>query len=72
FHATESYVGLRIPVPDATDYRIVLASDAERFSGPGLTDEAAAMPLQSVPMYGREHSIQIYLPSRTAIVLAPV
>lgn len=72
FHATESYVGLRIPVPDATDYRIVLNTDAARFSGPGLIDESAAVPLQRVPMYGRDQSVQIYLPSRTAVVLAPV
>ena len=29
-------------------------------------------PKQDVPMYGRKQSIQIYLPSRTAQVLAPV
>ena len=29
-------------------------------------------PVQSVPMYGRGQSIQMYLPARSAQVLAPV
>jgi hypothetical protein len=28
-------------------------------------------PLQTIPMYGRDQSVQIYLPSRSAQVLAP-
>ena len=72
FHTHESFVGLRIPVPDAKDYRIILSSDATRFSGPGLVEEGAVMPRQAVPMYGRNQSVQLYLPSRTAVVLAPV
>ena len=71
FHPTESYPDLRIPVPDRADYRAVLNSDATRFSGPGLTQEGSHHPFQKVPMYGREQSIQLYLPPRTAIVLAP-
>jgi 1,4-alpha-glucan branching enzyme len=35
-HPTESYAGLRIPVPDAADYRVVLNSDASEFEGFGL------------------------------------
>ena len=72
FHATESYTDLRIPVPDPRDYKCVLASDAARFSGPGLTREGSHHPWQKVPMYSRQQSIQIYLPSRTALVFAPV
>lgn len=72
FHASESYTDLRIPVPDARDYTCVLASDAARFSGPGLTQEGSHHPWQKVPMYSRQQSIQIYLPSRTALVFAPV
>jgi 1,4-alpha-glucan branching enzyme len=71
FHATESYTDLRIPVPDQRDYKLILNSDAKRFSGPGLTQEGSHHPWQKTPMYGREQSIQIYLPSRTALVFAP-
>src|SRR4029079_6434422 len=44
FHTTESYDGLRIPVPDAVDYACILNTDAKRFSGPGLTQEGSVHP----------------------------
>jgi 1,4-alpha-glucan branching enzyme len=72
FHATESFTGLRVPVPDACDYQLVLTSDARRFAGPGLVKEDMIYPWQHVPMYGRNQSIQIYIPARSAQVLAPV
>ena len=72
FHPFTSYADLRIPVPDHSDYRAILNSDSKRFSGPGLAQEGSFHPLQDVPMYGREQSILAYLPSRTAIVFAPV
>jgi len=72
FHASQSYDGLRIPVPDACDYRVVLDSDAPRFEGFGRSGEDVRFPLQHVAMYGRAQSVQIYLPSRSALVLAPI
>ena len=71
FHPTESYTDLRIPVPDRSDYKLVLNTDAQKFSGPGLVQEGGRYPRQNVPMYGRDQTVQIYLPSRTALVLAP-
>ncbi len=72
-HATESYAGLRIPVPDAEDYQIVLNTDDGAFAGAGRGDTSGegTYPIQSAPMYGRGQSVQIYLPSRSAQVLAP-
>jgi len=72
FHATESYTGLRIPVPDATDYFLLLSTEAKRFGGPGLVEENMVYPWQHVPMYQRNQSVQIYLPARSAQVLVPV
>jgi 1,4-alpha-glucan branching enzyme len=72
FHPHESFTDLRIPVPDPRNYKSILNSDAARFSGPGLTQEGSVHPFQKVPMYGRAQTIQIYLPSRTALVFAPV
>jgi 1,4-alpha-glucan branching enzyme len=72
FHPTESYVGLRIPVPDARDYRVVLNTDSPQFEGHARVPEFAMYPKQSVGMYGRGQSVQLYLPSRTAQVLAPL
>jgi 1,4-alpha-glucan branching enzyme len=72
FHPSESYTGLRIPVPDPKDYKIILNTDQKQFEGPGLVQEGQVYPRQDVPMYGRNQSIQIYLPSRSAQVLAPM
>ena len=71
FHPTQSYADLRIPVPDAADYRVVLDTDAPEFGGTGRGAAGAIYPQQTVPMYGRSQSLQIYLPSRSAQVLTP-
>jgi 1,4-alpha-glucan branching enzyme len=71
FHPTESYADLRIPVPDPADYRLVLDTDRARFEGFGRLAEEVTYPRQDVSMYGREQSVQIYIPSRSAQVLAP-
>ena len=57
---------------DPRDYKVVLNTDSKLFSGPGLVAEGQVYPRQEVPMYGRRQSVQIYLPSRSAQVLAPV
>jgi 1,4-alpha-glucan branching enzyme len=72
FHPTESYVGLRIPVPDPRDYKVVLDTDQKEFEGFGRLDPNVVHHKEDVPMYGRSQSIRIYLPNRTALVLAPV
>jgi 1,4-alpha-glucan branching enzyme len=73
-HVQESYADLRIPVPDAENYRVLLNSDDWAFAGAGRGDESGKglYPLQQVAMYGRDQSVQIYLPSRSIQVLAPV
>lgn len=71
-HPTESYNGLRIPVPDPQDYRVVLNTDAKEFGGQGLVYPEIVYPKQNVPMYGRAQSIQLYLPARSAQVLMPI
>jgi 1,4-alpha-glucan branching enzyme len=72
FHPTESQTGLRIPVPEPRDYQLLMTTDAKRFAGPGLVQEEMIYPWQHVPMYGRNQSIQIYIPARSAQVLFPV
>jgi 1,4-alpha-glucan branching enzyme len=72
FHATESYFGLRIPAPDATDYRVVLDTDATEYGGFGALATPQNYPWQDVALYGRAQSLMIYLPARSAQVLAPV
>ena len=63
FHPSESYSGLRIPVPDRADYKLVLNTDAARFSGPGLVDETSTYPWQDVPMYGRSRAFRCICPA---------
>jgi 1,4-alpha-glucan branching enzyme len=71
FHATESYADLRLPVPDPAHYKLVLNSDDARFDGFGRVAEKMSYPWERGGYHGREQSIRIYLPSRSAQVLAP-
>jgi 1,4-alpha-glucan branching enzyme len=71
FHVSESYTDLRIPVPDPENYRLILSSDDRSYAGTGNAPNGTLYPLQNVPMYGRNQSIQIYLPARSAQVLLP-
>jgi 1,4-alpha-glucan branching enzyme len=71
FHPTNSYSDLRIPVPDPRDYQPILNTDDARFGGPGLCDPNVTYYQQNTGYAGRAQSVQIYLPSRSAQVLAP-
>ncbi len=71
FHPQASYTDYRFGVPDPADYRVVLNTDDEPFGGFGRVPGGQVYPMQRVPCYGREQSIQLYMPSRTAQVLAP-
>jgi len=71
FHPTRSYPDLQVPVPDPADYHSVLDTDEARFEGFGRVATGMAYPRQAVPAHGRNQSIRIYLPNRTAQVLAP-
>ncbi|HEX8914525.1 MAG TPA: alpha-amylase family glycosyl hydrolase [Humisphaera sp.] len=72
FHPTESYTDLRVPVPDPADYRLVLDTDDGAFGGFARVAADVTYIRQDVPMYTRGQSVQVYLPARTAQVLAPV
>jgi 1,4-alpha-glucan branching enzyme len=71
FHPTRSYEGRFIPVPDACDYVHVLDSDAGAFEGFGRIAEGQKYVYKNAPIAGRAQSVQIYLPSRTALVIKP-
>ena len=72
FHPTNSYTDLRIPVPDPNDYQMILNTDNKDFAGHGLVEENQRFVWQPIPTHGRKQSIQVYVPARSAIVLAPV
>ncbi len=72
FHPTESYSDLRLPVPDASDYDLILSTDEQRFGGFGNVSTPQRYVVQNTPMYGRNQTVQVYLPSRSALVMRPV
>lgn len=72
FHTRSSYPDYRIGVPDARDYQIILNTDDFWFGGHGIVQTGQSYPWQEVAEHGRGQSIQIYVPARTAQVLAPV
>ena len=69
-HPTRSFDGYRLPVPDPADYRPVLDSDDWQFGGQGRTARDVTYARQ-YGYGGRAQSVQLYLPSRTAQVIAP-
>ncbi len=71
FHTTQSYPDYRLGVPDAADYRLVLNTDDFWFGGHGIVATGQPYPCQPVPADGRSQSIQVYIPARSAQVLAP-
>ncbi len=71
FHQENSYADFRVGVPDPTDYEIILNTDDFWFGGHGIVGRKQRYPRQKVPCDGREQSVQLYLPARSAQVLAP-
>jgi 1,4-alpha-glucan branching enzyme len=71
-HPTRSHTDWRIPVPDGVNYQTILNTDNKRFEGPGLCEIDQVYPVQKKPWDGREQSLQVYVPARSAQVLAPV
>ena len=71
FHPTQSYPDLRVPVPDPADYRLLLDTDDGQFEGFARVAGGITYPRQNTPWQGRQQSVNIYLPNRSAQVLAP-
>jgi 1,4-alpha-glucan branching enzyme len=71
-HPQVSYPDLRIPAAEAADYEVILSTDAAIYGGTDALQEGTRYPWQPVPMYGKDQSIQIYLPARSAQVLRSI
>jgi 1,4-alpha-glucan branching enzyme len=71
FHPSRSYEGRFIPVPDARDYVHVMDTDASAFEGFDRVQAGQRYVYQAVQYAGRAQRLQIYLPSRTALVIKP-
>jgi 1,4-alpha-glucan branching enzyme len=73
FHPETSFTDYALPVGQAGDYRMILNTDDGSFGGhdrlvPGQSHTALAAPEAG----GADRQVRLYLPSRCALVLAPV
>jgi 1,4-alpha-glucan branching enzyme len=71
FHPHNSHPGYRFGVPEFRNYRLALDTDDPAFGGHGAIVPGQVYPRQQVAWDHRGQSVQVYLPARTALVLAP-
>jgi 1,4-alpha-glucan branching enzyme len=71
FHAHHSYPDLRVGIPAGGDQRLVLTTDDPPFGGHGAVHAGQVHPWQAVPWDHQLQSVQVYVPARAAVVLAP-
>lgn len=69
FHPTQSFADYRIGVSRPGKYRIALSSDRADFGGFDRIDEKTEIFSQEQGWHGLPYSIQVYIPSRVALVL---
>ncbi|KDN51339.1 glycoside hydrolase family 13 protein [Tilletiaria anomala UBC 951] len=69
FHATNSYTDYRIGTAWPGEYSIALDSDEARFGGHARVDHSTKFFSSPMEWNGRPNFLQVYLPTRTAIVL---
>ncbi len=72
FHPSESFQELRIPLPIPEDYVLVLSTDDVDYRGHGRVEANTKFPWLLEACGNFAQSTNIYLPSRTALVFAPV
>lgn len=71
FHPTNSYVSYRIGVDVPGTYRIILNTNRVEYGGHNLIDEGKSVFFTNpLAWNNRSNHIEVYLPARTAIVLA--
>ncbi|PWY99927.1 glycoside hydrolase [Testicularia cyperi] len=69
FHATNSYTDYRIGVDVPGKYQILLDTDEKALGGHGRLDHSTEYFTSDMEWNGRRNFVQVYLPSRSAIVL---
>jgi len=69
FHPTKSFADYYVPVEFPGKYEVVLDSDRPEFGGHNRIDPSVQYLSQPKSQCGRDHSVQLYLPSRSALVL---
>ncbi|KAJ2708474.1 alpha-1,4-glucan branching enzyme [Coemansia spiralis] len=69
FHPSNSYTDYRIGTAWAGTYTVALCTDDTQFLGHGRVDSGVAHHSTPMEWNGRPNYVQLYLPSRAAIVL---
>ncbi|KAF8914191.1 glycoside hydrolase family 13 protein [Gymnopilus junonius] len=70
FHPTNSFMDYRVGVEEAGEYKIVLSSDEKSFGGFDNIMVDSKFFTTPLEWNGRKNFIQVYIPTRTCIVLA--
>ncbi|XP_071508280.1 1,4-alpha-glucan-branching enzyme-like [Diadema antillarum] len=70
FHHTKSFPDYRVGVGLPGKYKLVLNSDSEEFGGHNRLDQSTDYFTSDQGFANREQSLQVYIPSRVALVLA--
>lgn len=72
FHPTNSYEGLSVPIVEGEEFKVVFDTDTGEFGG--FDRISKSYVYHSKTLYGTDYEkgIQIYLPSRTALVLKKI
>ena len=68
FHPSNSFADYRVGVQRAGTYRVMINSDRPDYGGFGRIDEGTRFFTTSLEWNGRKNFLQVYIPSRTAIV----
>ncbi|KAI0137177.1 family 13 glycoside hydrolase [Xylariales sp. AK1849] len=70
FHPTNSYSDYRIGVDVPGTYKVALNSDRKEFGGHGRVDENTRFFTTPMAWNGRNNWTHVYVPTRTALILA--
>lgn len=72
FHFSKSYTDYRVGVNEAGVYKVCLNSDNSNFCGQGRVDEEVKHFTTPESWDGRRNWLQVYIPTRTALVFSRV
>ena len=68
FHPSSSFTDYRVGVEQAGTYRIVLNTDSSKFGGHDRIQGGTRFFSTDFPWHNRKNFLQVYIPTRTAIV----
>ncbi|RKO97394.1 hypothetical protein CXG81DRAFT_25788 [Caulochytrium protostelioides] len=69
FHPNNSYADYKLGTNITGNLKVILDSDSTEYGGHGRVDPKGTYTTQKDPWNGREHSVFVYIPCRTALVL---